>query len=106
MAKFKCAVLFSVAVILFGFCGCATKGSSSSVSDLYELTVGFTNPKIQTIHKIQIDVRPEVSFAVRTVDEAGNHYEVSGTMHKRANGNFGFEAGKAFMQLAKGANLN
>jgi hypothetical protein len=102
MAKFKCAVLFSLAVVVCGFCGCATRDSKPGASDLYELTVSFISPKQETFHKIAIDIRPGVPFAVRTLDEAGNHYQVGGTLHQKANGKFGFEPGNFGMQLADG----
>ncbi|HEY3854566.1 MAG TPA: hypothetical protein VGO67_09250 [Verrucomicrobiae bacterium] len=105
MAKFKCAVLFSLAVVLCGFCGCATRGSKPNVSDLYVLTVSFISPKQDVVHKIEIDIRPGVPFAVRTVDEAGNHYQVGGTLHEKANGKFEFEQGNASMKLAEGGGL-
>jgi len=105
MAKSKYAGLFLLAVMLCTLCSCATRASHSGIPDLYDLTVTFLSPKGDSLHRIEIDVRPGVPFAVRTLDAAGNHYEVNGTMHQKPHDTFGFEPGNAAMQLVQGGSL-
>jgi hypothetical protein len=91
IAKLKTIAAF--AVMLCAVFGCASPSSILTSSNNYELTVNFYGYDWQTNQQIKIDVRVGVPFVVKTQDEAGNHYQVSGTLRQGTQGTFLLERG-------------
>ncbi len=56
------------------------------------------------MRKVEIPTRPGVPFAVKTNDEAGNHYQVTGKLLTKAEQSVGFEQVLVGFQAADGAN--
>jgi len=99
-----------VAVILtvFGWMFCAVygcsagpEGSSPHNSDV--LTIKFISQNGGTMRKVEIPARPGVPFAVKTNDEFGNHYQVTGKLLKKAGHRVGFDHVRVAFQAADGA---
>jgi hypothetical protein len=100
----------AVCLTVFGwmFCavyGCSTgpKGSSPPASDSDVLTIKFISQNGGTMRKVEITARPGVPFSVKTNDEAGNHYQVTGKLLQKAGHSVGFEHVRVGFQAADGA---
>src|SRR5580692_5921204 len=100
----------AVCLTVFGwmFCavhGCSTgpAGSSPPASDSDVLTIKFISPNGGTMRKVEIPARPGVPFAVKTNDEAGNHYQVNGKLLRKAGSSVGFELVRVGFQAAGGS---
>jgi hypothetical protein len=98
----------AVCLMVFGWMFCAVcccsagpEGSGSSDSDV--LTIKFISQTGETMRKVEIPARPGVPFAVKTNDEAGNHYQVSGKLLAKAEPRVGFEHVRVGFQAADGA---
>jgi hypothetical protein len=79
------ATLKTIAALGLTFCafgGCATGSRKSRDSKLFEVTIDFIATTGKTNHEIKIITPPGVPFVVQTQDEAGNHYQMSGTLRK------------------------
>ena len=88
-------------IIISGIVLCSIVGwmygkPSSSPSRPYKLTVWFDTPT-KIIQKIEVDALPGIPFAVRTVDEASNHYVVSGTLRQETDDRFELDSRKIEM---------
>ncbi|HEV7923930.1 MAG TPA: hypothetical protein VGR14_01140 [Verrucomicrobiae bacterium] len=55
------------------------------------------------MRKVEIPARPGVPFAVKTNDEAGNHYQVTGELLQKAGQSVGFDHVRVAFQAADGA---
>jgi hypothetical protein len=80
-----------IIVLLFGL---TSYSSSSSPSDVYELTVHFDSANRTAVHEIKLDLVPGVPFAVRIQDGTNYHYEVSGTLRQITQEKFELNPGK------------
>ena len=85
--------------------GCSTgrERSSPPASDLDVLTIKFISQNGGIMRKVEIPARPGVPFAVKTNDEAGNHYQVTGKLLQKAGQSVGFDHVRVAFQAADGA---
>jgi hypothetical protein len=79
----KTALRLAFCVMLCALCGCASGSLNSGVSNRYEVAVDFFSLSPKTVKKVEITTNPDVPFVVQTQDEAGNHYEVDGTLRQK-----------------------
>ena len=99
----------TVFLTVFGWMFCAVYGwsgapedSSLSASESDVLTIKFISQNGGTMRKVEIPARPGVSFAVKTNDEAGNHYLVTGKLLQKAGHSVGLEQVQRRRQAADG----
>jgi hypothetical protein len=74
--------IVALGLILCAFGGCATRLGKSRDSNLYEVTIDFISMTGKTNQEIKITTPPDVPFAVQTQDEAGNRYQMSGSLRR------------------------
>jgi hypothetical protein len=84
-------------------CFAGPEGSSPPASDSDVMTVKFISQNGGTMRKVEIPARPGVPFALKTNDEAGNHYQVTGQLLQKAEHRVGFERVRVEFQAADGA---
>src|SRR6266567_1242034 len=95
-------ISWALAVCLAALCGCSHLRGRR---DRYELIVKFLSPEVGEIQRVEITVVPGRPFAVRTKDQAGNRYEVSGTLRCEPGERFKFDPWKTELQLASGGGV-
>jgi len=100
----------AVCLAVFGWMFCAAYGwsagpevSGAPASDSDVLTIKFISQNGGTMRKVEIPARPGVPFAVKTNDEAGNHYQVTGKLLQKAGPTVGFELVRVGFQAADGS---
>jgi len=96
----KTALQVALGLMLCVFCGCTSGSLISIPSNSYKYTVVYR--PLGPRQTIEIDVRPGVPFAVKTEDEAGNHYQVSGTLWQKTQEIFQLKPSTIEMRFADG----
>ena len=76
----KLKTIAALGVMLCAILGCASGPLNSRDSNLYVVTIEFFPEFGKTNQTIEIITPPGVPFAVQTQDDAGNHYQISGTL--------------------------
>jgi hypothetical protein len=90
--------------VFCGFYGCSMRpeGSSPTGLDSDVLAIKFISPSGETMRKVEIPARPGIPFVVKTNDEAGNRYQVTGKLQQKVD-SLGFEHVRIGFEAADGA---
>src|SRR5258707_1268980 len=90
-------------LVVCGLCGCASWTRNTGASSPYELTVNFTSSLFSdATFRIDTIVRPNVPFSMKCEDQAGNHYQVGGTLRLKTNNTFQFQPCQIEFRSASG----
>lgn len=98
-----CLIVFAWMICAVHDCSARPESSSPSAFDSDILTIKFISQSGGTMRKVEIPARLGVPFAINTNDEAGNHYQVIGTLLQKAEHRVGFEQVRLGFQAADGA---
>ncbi len=79
-----------LALILCALCGCAHQPVNPGGAGLFELRVAFDSQPGKTVQEFSFTATQGVQFDVKTQDQAGNHYQIKGTLRHRTGETFTF----------------
>jgi|SRR5581483_735014 len=90
-------------LILLGLCGCESKSPDPVAAPACQLTVSLLSPELTTLQNVEIPFRPNDPFSVRTNDERGDDFQITGFVREKPGLIFGLDNVHVAFQSADGA---